>query len=43
VRHEVAEHRSGILSVAVDVDQALVADPEVVRDLVEDDTPHLLA
>src|SRR6185312_2968259 len=31
----------GLLSVAVDVDQALIADPEVVRHLVEDDPPDL--
>ena len=28
-------------SVAVELDQTLVADPEVVRDLVQDDAPHL--
>ena len=27
--------------VAVELDEPLVADPEVVRDLVEDDAPHL--
>ncbi len=33
--------RRGSTSIAVELDQALVADPEVVSELVQDDTPDL--
>src|SRR5438552_7364613 len=35
--------RAGALSVTIDLDQSLVADSEVVRDLVEDNTAYLSA
>jgi hypothetical protein len=33
----------GTTSVAIELDQPLVADPEVMRDLVEHDVPDLAA
>ena len=41
VRHERIGQRT--MSVAIELDQPLVADPEVMRDLVEHDVPDLAA
>ena len=37
------ERSMGTTSVAIELDQPLVADPEVMRDLVEHDVPDLAA
>jgi hypothetical protein len=41
VRHERIGQRT--MSVAIELDEPLVADPEVMRDLVEHDVPDLAA